>query len=116
MLDRGNQTGEHETTLNGIRIHYTIRGSGPPLIAISGGPGMDARGWGDFGGSSPSIRAARGSPAIHLTVPTACQTTPQTSMPCGGTSASIARSLPVGRTVASSPSRLPSTIRTTYLA
>jgi len=44
------QTGEHETILNGIRIHYTIRGSGPPLIAISGGPGMDARVWDDFGG------------------------------------------------------------------
>ncbi len=25
-----------------------IRGSGPALIAISGGPGMDARGWDDF--------------------------------------------------------------------
>jgi proline-specific peptidase len=44
------QAGEHETILNGIRIHYTIRGSGPPLIAISGGPGMDARGWDDFAG------------------------------------------------------------------
>lgn len=42
--------GEYEVNLNGIRIHYTIRGSGPPLIAISGGPGMDARGWDDFGG------------------------------------------------------------------
>ncbi|MGA9192431.1 MAG: alpha/beta hydrolase [Anaerolineales bacterium] len=44
------RAGEHETILNGIRIHYTILGSGPPLIAISGGPGMDARGWDDFGG------------------------------------------------------------------
>jgi proline iminopeptidase len=44
------QTGEFDTDLNGIRIHYTVRGAGPPLIAISGGPGMDARGWDDFGG------------------------------------------------------------------
>jgi proline-specific peptidase len=44
------RAGEHEATLNGVGIHYTIRGSGPPLIAISGGPGMDARGWDDFGG------------------------------------------------------------------
>jgi proline iminopeptidase len=43
-------TGEHEATLNGVRIHFTIRGSGPSLIAISGGPGMDARLWDDFGG------------------------------------------------------------------
>lgn len=42
--------GEHEATLNGIRIHYAVRGSGPPLIAISGGPGMDARVWDDFAG------------------------------------------------------------------
>ncbi|HVN16578.1 MAG TPA: alpha/beta hydrolase [Anaerolineales bacterium] len=40
--------GEYETTLNGIRIHYSIRGTGPALIAHSGGPGMDARGWDDF--------------------------------------------------------------------
>jgi proline iminopeptidase len=40
--------GEYDAVLNGIRIHYTIRGSGPALIAISGGPGMDARGWDDF--------------------------------------------------------------------
>lgn len=42
--------GEHQATLNGIHIHYTIRGAGPPLIAISGGPGMDARLWDDFAG------------------------------------------------------------------
>ena len=41
--------GEDDALLNGIRIHYTLRGSGPALIAISGGPGMDARGWDDFG-------------------------------------------------------------------
>jgi len=40
--------GEYDATLNNIRIHYTIRGSGPVLIAISGGPGADARGWDDF--------------------------------------------------------------------
>jgi proline iminopeptidase len=40
--------GEYDTTLNGIRLHYTVRGSGPALIAISGGPGMDARDWDDF--------------------------------------------------------------------
>lgn len=40
--------GEYDAVLNGIRLHYTIRGSGPALIAISGGPGMDARGWDDF--------------------------------------------------------------------
>jgi len=40
--------GEYNAVLNGVRLHYTIRGSGPALIAISGGPGMDARGWDDF--------------------------------------------------------------------
>jgi proline iminopeptidase len=41
-------SGEYDAILNNIRIHYTIRGSGPALIAISGGPGADARGWNDF--------------------------------------------------------------------
>ncbi len=40
--------GEYDAVLNGIRLHYTIRGNGPALIAISGGPGFDARGWDDF--------------------------------------------------------------------
>jgi proline iminopeptidase len=40
--------GEYDAVLNGIRLHYTIRGSGPALISISGGPGMDARDWDDF--------------------------------------------------------------------
>jgi proline iminopeptidase len=40
--------GEYDAMLNGVRIHYTIRGSGPALIAHSGGPGMDARLWDDF--------------------------------------------------------------------
>ena len=42
--------GEYDAVLNGIRIHYTIRGAGPPLIAHSGGPGFDARSWDDFAG------------------------------------------------------------------
>jgi proline iminopeptidase len=41
--------GEYDVTLNGVHIHYTVQGSGPVMIAHSGGPGMDARGWDDFG-------------------------------------------------------------------
>ena len=43
--------GEYDVTLNGIDIHYVVRGSrtdAPVLIAHSGGPGMDARCWDDF--------------------------------------------------------------------
>jgi proline iminopeptidase len=40
--------GEYDVTLNGVQIHYTVRGSGPVLIAHSGGPGMDARVWDNF--------------------------------------------------------------------
>lgn len=40
--------GEYDVTLNGVHIHYTVRGSGPVMIAHSGGPGMDARLWDDF--------------------------------------------------------------------
>ncbi len=40
--------GEYEVSLNGVQIHYAVRGSGPALIAHSGGPGMDARFWDDF--------------------------------------------------------------------
>ena len=40
--------GEYDVMLNGVQIHYTVRGSGPVLIAHSGGPGMDARDWDDF--------------------------------------------------------------------
>ena len=40
--------GEHDVTLNGTQIHYTVRGKGPVLIAHSGGPGADARDWDDF--------------------------------------------------------------------
>ena len=42
--------GEYDVILNGVSIHYTVRGSGPVMIAHSGGPGMDARVWDDFGG------------------------------------------------------------------
>lgn len=42
------KAGEHDVTLNGVQLHYTVRGSGPVMIAHSGGPGMDARGWDDF--------------------------------------------------------------------
>ena len=41
-------SGEHEAVINGLRLHYSVRGSGPALLAHSGGPGMDARGWDDF--------------------------------------------------------------------
>jgi proline iminopeptidase len=40
--------GEYDVTLNGVQIHYTVQGSGPVMIAHSGGPGMDTRGWDDF--------------------------------------------------------------------
>ena len=40
--------GEYDVTLSGVQIHYTVRGSGPALIAHSGGPGTDARLWDDF--------------------------------------------------------------------
>jgi proline iminopeptidase len=44
------KTGDYQTRLNGVDLAYTIRGQGPVLIAHSGGPGMDARGWADFAG------------------------------------------------------------------
>ena len=40
--------GEYDVMLNGVQIHYTVQGSGPVMIAHSGGPGMDARFWDDF--------------------------------------------------------------------
>ncbi len=40
--------GEYDVMLNGVRIHYTVQGSGPVMIAHSGGPGTDARLWDDF--------------------------------------------------------------------
>ena len=40
--------GEYDVVLNGVQIHYTVQGSGPVMIAHSGGPGMDARDWDDF--------------------------------------------------------------------
>ncbi len=30
--------GEYEVVLNGVNIHYTVQGSGPAMIAHSGGP------------------------------------------------------------------------------
>lgn len=42
------KAGEYDVMLNGVQIHYTVRGTGPVMIAHSGGPGMDARGWDDF--------------------------------------------------------------------
>jgi proline-specific peptidase len=44
------QTGEYQADLNGVRLYYSVRGSGPALIAVSGGPGMDARAWDHFAG------------------------------------------------------------------
>lgn len=44
------ELGEHDVVLNGIRLHYEIRGRGPVLLAHSGGPGFDARGWDAFAG------------------------------------------------------------------
>jgi proline iminopeptidase len=41
--------GEYDVTLNGVQIHYTVRGAGPVMVAHSGGPGMDARSWDNFG-------------------------------------------------------------------
>src|SRR5574340_773909 len=43
-------SGEYTVTLNGVHLHYTIRGRGPVMMVHSGGPGMDARDWDDFGG------------------------------------------------------------------
>jgi proline iminopeptidase len=40
--------GEYDVMLNGVQIHYTVQGSGPVMIAHSGGPGMDARTWYNF--------------------------------------------------------------------
>ena len=43
-------SGEHEALLNGVRLHYTVSGSGPVLVLHSGGPGIDARSWGEMAG------------------------------------------------------------------
>lgn len=40
--------GEYDVRLNGVDIHYTVRGSGPVMLAHSGGPGTDARLWDNF--------------------------------------------------------------------
>src|SRR6476619_5655911 len=39
---------DYDVMLYSVQIHYTVRGSGPVLIAHSGGPGTDARYWDDF--------------------------------------------------------------------
>jgi len=44
----GLSAGEHDVVLNGVRIHCTVRGRGPTLIALYGGPGLDARGFADL--------------------------------------------------------------------
>lgn len=44
------KNGDYRVQLNGVELAYTIRGEGPVIIAHSGGPGMDARGWTDFAG------------------------------------------------------------------
>jgi proline iminopeptidase len=44
------ENGEFDAVLNGNRIHYSVRGAGPVLIAHSGGPGFDARGWDELAG------------------------------------------------------------------
>lgn len=49
--------GEYDAELNGVRLHYTIRGQGPALIAHSGGPGMDARYWDDLAGIDEFVTA-----------------------------------------------------------
>lgn len=54
-------SGEYDATLNGVRIHYSIHGTGPALMAHSGGPGMDARGWDDFAGIGEFVTVV----AIH---------------------------------------------------
>jgi pimeloyl-ACP methyl ester carboxylesterase len=53
--------GEHTVVLNGIEIHYWIHGTGPVVMAHSGGPGMDARSWDDFGGIGDFVTVV----AIH---------------------------------------------------
>lgn len=42
--------GDFDVILNGVSLHYTVRGSGPALLLHSGGPGLDARTWGDCAG------------------------------------------------------------------
>ena len=37
--------GEYDVTLNGVQIHYTVRGKGPLLIAHSGGVTINDWGW-----------------------------------------------------------------------
>jgi hypothetical protein len=89
--------GEYDVTLNGVPIHYTVRGSGPDMIAHSGGPGMDARTWDDFAGIDDFVTivamhprgsglsgsaAGRGFRDLQLGRRTCCPITPLTCKPC----------------------------------
>jgi proline iminopeptidase len=40
--------GEYGVRLNGVDIHYTVRGLGPVMFAHSGGPGTDSRLWDNY--------------------------------------------------------------------
>jgi len=53
--------GEFDVTLNGVNIHYSVRGTGPVMLAHSGGPGFDARAWDNFAGIDDFVTVV----AIH---------------------------------------------------
>ncbi|HWS33470.1 MAG TPA: alpha/beta hydrolase [Actinoplanes sp.] len=44
---------------DGLRLHFDESGDGPPLLALPGGPGMDARYLGDLGGLTATRRLIR---------------------------------------------------------
>lgn len=44
---------------DGLRLHFDESGDGPPLLALPGGPGMDARYLGDLGGLPATRRLIR---------------------------------------------------------
>ncbi|WEV24524.1 alpha/beta hydrolase [Streptomyces sp. 71268] len=45
---------------DGVTLHYSVLGDGPPLVCLPGGPGGDGRGLGDLGG------LARGRTLLRL--------------------------------------------------
>ncbi|MFF5717369.1 alpha/beta fold hydrolase [Streptomyces buecherae] len=45
---------------DGVTLHYSVLGGGPPLVCLPGGPGGDGRGLGDLGG------LARGRTLLRL--------------------------------------------------